>query len=132
MVNKKPTDGAVIAPDTVEAPVYRPAPRQKTVERTGSQSEPFVRRWPEVRVGVCEFCGIMDKNVESQFQYKLCPHYRGMNLRCSYCPDSKDPDEVNGHTVLHVYEHPDNPDKFIICCDSYECSLKHQARFKRN
>ena len=124
-----------MAPDTVEvvAPVMaRPAPRQKTVERTGSQSVPFVRQWPEVRVGICEHCGVIDRNVESQFQYKLCEHYRGMNLRCSYCPDSKDPDEVNGHTVLHIYEHPDNPDKFIICCDSYECSLRHQARFKRN
>ena len=143
MVNKKPTDGAVIAPDTVPEvaapvvapvqPVYVPQPpRQRQVERQGSQSEPFVRRWPQVRVGVCEFCGILDRNTESQYQYKLCPHFRGMSLQCSYCPDHKDPDEVNAHACLNIYEHPDNPDKLIVVCDSYECTRKHQARFKRN
>lgn len=139
MVNKQPTDGAVIAPETVTPPVapayvptYTPAPRQKVVERQGSQSEPYVQHWPQVRVGICEFCGVIDRNVESQFQYKLCPHYRGMELRCSYCPDTKNSEEVNGHAVLNVVEHPDNPDKLIICCDSYECTRKHHARFKRN
>ena len=117
-----------------EAPVYQPyvppAPRQMQIERQGSRSEPYTRRFPEVRGGICDFCGVLDKNVPSQYQYKLCPHYRGQQLRCSYCPDNKDPDEVVYHANLNIHEHPDRPGVMIVVCNSYNCSKAHLERFQ--
>ena len=103
----------------------------KTIERKGSRTEPYTRRYPQVRGGICEFCGVMDKNVPSEQQYKLCPHFRNIGqLQCSYCPDNKEPDDVIGHSVLNIAEHPDNPNKLIVWCDSYNCSRAHETRFK--
>jgi hypothetical protein len=107
------------------------APRQMQVERQGAKSEPYTRRFPQVRGGVCEFCGVLDPNVPSQFQYKLCGHYRGMQLRCSYCPENKDPDEINYHSNLNIASHPDNPNTLIVWCDSFNCSDAHLKRFQR-
>jgi len=125
------------APETVATvvpppqPAYVPqAPRQLRIERQGSQSEPYVRHFPQVRGGVCEFCGVLDPNTPSQYQYKLCPHYRGMNLRCTYCPPEKDPDEVIRSTKLEIVEHPDRPGVMIAVCSSYDCEKKHQERFR--
>lgn len=140
MANKKAGDVAPIATETVnetitqEAPVYVPpaAPRPMQIERQGSKSEPYVRHMPHVRGGVCEFCGVLDQNVPSQYQYKLCPHFRGLSLRCSYCDENKDPDEVVYHADLQIVEHPDRPGTLIVCCDSYECSRAHQQRFQRS
>ena len=125
------------APETVAtvvtpAPVaYVQQPRQLRVERAGAQSEPLVHHFPQVRGGVCEWCGILDPNTPSQYQYKLCPHYRGQNLRCSYCPAEKDPDEVVRSTKLEIVEHPDKPGVMIVVCSSYECEKKHQERFQQ-
>lgn len=115
----------------VQAPPPPQAPRQMRVERQGAKSEPYTQRFPQVRGGVCEFCGVLDPNVPSQFQYKLCGHYRGMQLRCSYCPETKDPDEVNYHSNLNIASHPDNPNTLIVWCDSYNCSDAHLKRFQR-
>lgn len=118
-----PTDGAVMAPVQ---------PRQKQIERQGQRSEPYTQRYPQVRGGTCEFCGVMDRNVPAEYQYRLCSHYRGMSLACSYCPDSKNPDDIVGHSTLNIAGHPDNPDKLIVWCDSYDCSKAHETRFRRN
>lgn len=126
------TSGAterVIAPVQPQ-PAY--APRQMRIERAGDFAEPMVRHFPQVRGGVCEHCGIIDPNVPSQFQYKLCPHYRGQSLRCSYCPQEKDPDEVIRSTKLEVVEHPDKPGVLIAVCSSYDCEKAHQERFRFN
>lgn len=105
-------------------------PRQKQVERVGGQGSQYSIRYPQVRGGICEYCGVIDPNQPSQYQYKLCPHYRGMQLQCSYCPQTKDADDVIYHASLNIAEHPDNPDKLVIWCDSYDCSRKHEERFK--
>lgn len=132
MANKNtPGTEAQHAPEPMPAPQYV-APRQKTIERQGDLSVPYTRRYPQVRGGTCEFCGVLDKNVPSEHQYKLCPHYRGMQLRCSYCDATKDPDQIVYHSNINVAEHPDNPDKLIVWCDSYECSRAHEARFNRS
>jgi len=131
---KKDTSGTEpqTAPETETPAPVAPAPvqRVKQVERQGSAAVPYVHRYPEVRGGVCEFCGVLDNTIPSQFQYKLCPHYRGQQLRCSYCDATKDPDEVLGRSVLNVYDHPDNPDKLVVVCDNYECTRKHEGRFQ--
>ena len=121
--------------ERVEAPVTAPVaqwtmPRQKTLERQGDASAAYSNRYPQVRGGICEWCGVIDNNQPSQYQYKLCPHYRGMQLRCTYCPASKDADDIIYHADLNVAEHPDNPDKLVVWCNSYECSKKHTERFK--
>lgn len=116
----------------VYVPTPQPAPRQMRVERQGAKSEPYTQRHPQVRGGICEFCGVLDPNVPSQFQYKLCSHYRGMQLRCSYCPENKDPDEVIYHSNLNIASHPDNPQTLIVWCDSFNCSDAHIKRFQRS
>lgn len=103
----------------------------KTIERQGSKSEPYTQRFPRVFGGLCEYCGVIDSNQPSQYQYRLCPHFRGMQLRCSYCPENSDPEEVIGHHTMNVAGHPSDPNMIIAWCDSYECSRKHIARFQR-
>lgn len=134
MAKLNDSDSDVTVTEHVSAPVQQPQkwvmPRQKTLERQGDAQSAYSHRSPQVRGGICEFCGVLDPNQPSQYQYKLCPHYRGMQLRCTYCPPTKDSDDVIYHSTLNVAEHPDNPDKLVVWCDSYECSKKHEARFK--
>lgn len=118
-----PTDGAV----------HAPAPRQ--VERRGGKTVSYTRMYPLVRGGLCEACGVLDKNQPSQYQYKLCPHFRGMNLECSYCDPSKDQNEVIGRAILKIHDHPYEKDSngsptLVVVCDSYTCSEKHLERFE--
>lgn len=108
------------------------SPREMQVERQGDVSASYSRRFPEVRGGICEYCGVIDGNYPSEYQYKLCNHYRGMQLRCTYCPATKDPDDVINHSVLKVAEHPENPNKLVVWCDSYECSKAHIERFRKS
>ena len=130
-MEEKPTTVSQMAPDTsTPVEVVTPPPVRKTIERQGSQTVPVTRRWPQVRGGVCEFCGILDPNTPSEHQYKLCPHFRDIGqLVCSYCPAEKDPNEVIGYSKLNIAAHPDNPDKLIVWCDSYKCSRAHEKRF---
>lgn len=123
----------VIAP-VPDMPMYQAplAPRQMYVERQGELASPYTRRFPEVRGGICEYCGVIDPKYPSEYQYKLCEHYRGKQLFCSYCPPEKNPDDVINHSILKIAEHPDNPNKMVVWCDSFECSKKHLARFNTN
>ncbi len=107
-------------------------PNTKRIERQGTNAEPYVHHHPRVIGGVCEYCGIMDKNAESIDQYKLCEHYRGMQLKCSYCDASKNPDEVIRRSRMQVMDSPDNPNELVVLCDSYECSERHLARYNRS
>ena len=129
----EPFDAPVQTP-VAPQPVYQAPPQvQRTIERQGMRTEPYTRRLPQVRGGVCEFCGILDRNVPAQDQYKLCPHFRGIpELRCSYCDEAKNPTDVNLKAVLNIAEHPDNPNKLVVWCNSYECSNKHEKRFRVN
>jgi len=111
---KKEDPGTVpsMAPEPQVQPIKQVAP---TIERQGSRTVPVTRRWPQVRGGVCEFCGVVDKNYPSTEQYKLCPHFREIGeLRCSYCDETKNPDDIIYHSVLNVAGHPDKPDKLIV------------------
>lgn len=124
---------AVAAPEIVYVPVYTPPPpRAMRIERQGALSEPYTRRFPQIRGGICEFCGVMDRNTPSQYQYKLCPHYRGMDARCTYCPATKDPEDVVYHADMNVAESPTDPGVMIMWCNSYDCSKAHETRFKRS
>lgn len=104
----------------------------KQIERKGSGSSPVVGFYPIVRGGICDRCGVLDQNVESTQQYKLCEHYRGKQLMCSYCPDGKDADEVIRHSILRVFDSPDNQNELVVWCNSFECLKRHEERFKIN
>ena len=118
-------------PATERVPAPAPRAYQMQVEQLGGGTNQYSRRFPEVRGGICEFCGVIDPNQPSQFQYKLCPHFRGMQLACTYCGTKKNPDDVIYHANLKVQEHPDNPNKLVVWCDSYECSKAHLERFQK-
>lgn len=108
-------------------------PRQ--VERRGGVSVPYTKMYPLIKGGQCEFCGTLDPNQPAEYQYKICPHFRGMDLQCSYCDVSKDPTEVIGRSVMKVHEHPFEKDgvgraTLVVVCDSFKCAEKHLARFQ--
>ncbi len=109
-------------------------PRQ--TERRGGTTVAYTRMHPRVIGGQCEWCGVLDNNQESIYQYKICPHFRGMQtLECSYCDPTKNPEEVIRSSVMKIHDHPTDKDeagrpKLVVVCDSYECSSKHLERFK--
>jgi len=115
----------------VPPPAAPVLPRNMRVERSGNLSVPMTVRWPQIRGGTCEFCGVLDPNVPAQYQYKLCSHFRGMTARCTYCPENKDPDEVTYHANLNVATHPDNPNTLIMWCNSFSCTDAHFKRWSK-
>jgi len=123
----KPTQN--LQKQSEETVVAQPAPRKKFVERQGASRVAYSVRWPRVIGGQCEICGVMDKNAPAEYQYKLCPHYSGMDLKCSYCDATKDPNQVNIHSRLNIAEHPDNPDKLVVWCSQLTCVQAHEKRF---
>lgn len=105
-------------------------PRNMQLERQGAETVPVSERYPEIRCGQCEWCGTVDPNYPAHLQYKLCPHYRGMDMACIYCPPEKDQVEVLRMSMLQVAGHPSKPGVLIAWCNSTECSKKHIERFK--
>lgn len=103
------------------------------IERQGVRAEPYTYMYPRVIGGQCEFHGVMDNKQPSEVQYQLCPHFKDIGeLRCSYCPENVNPVEVINRSELKIHVHPDNPNKLVVVCDSYNCSQKHIERFKRS
>ena len=117
------------APQYAPAPNISDSPRNMRLTPRGASSAPFSRRYPEVRGGQCEYCGTLDPNQPGDLQYKLCPHYRGMELKCVYCPQNKDQAEVVRNSTLNVAEHPYRPGELLVWCRSFECSKKHEEAF---
>lgn len=104
----------------------------KVIERQGTKSVPYTRMYPRVIGGICEYCGVMNSNQPATVQYQLCPHFKEMGeLRCTYCPETANPTEVIGRSDMKIHEHPDNPNKLVVVCDSYNCARAHEARFNR-
>lgn len=107
-------------------------PRQMKLERQGADTVPYSHKFPTIRAGQCEWCGVLDPNYPAHMQYKLCPHYRGMEAKCVYCPREKDQTETVRVSRLQVQEHPYHPGTLVMWCNSTECSGKHIARFKQS
>lgn len=119
-------------PQNVQTPNYASQPRNMRLTPRGASSSPYSRRFPEVRGGQCEFCGTLDPYQPGSLQYKLCPHFRGMDLKCVYCPLNKDQEEVVRNSTLNVAEHPYRPGELLVWCKSFECSRKHEEAFKQS
>lgn len=117
-------------PQTANMPDYTAQPRNMRLTPRGASSSPMSRVFPKVLGGQCEFCGTLDPYQPGDLQYKLCPHYRGMNLKCVYCPPNKDQDEVVRNSTLLVREHPYRPGELLVWCQSFECRKKHEEAFK--
>ncbi len=115
---------------SANTPNYASQPRNMRLTPRGATSAPMSRRFPRILGGTCEYCGVLDPNQPGDYQYKLCEHYRGMEMRCVYCPMHKDQDEVVRNSTLNVAEHPYRPGELLMWCGSFECSRAHEAAFK--
>ena len=110
----------------------------RQMERQGGRTVPYTRMYPLIKGGQCDWCGTLDKEQPAVYQYKLCPHFRGMgDIECSYCDPTKDPKEVLRYSIMKIHDHPYDKDelgrpKLVVVCDSYECSTKHGSRFDVN
>lgn len=118
------------APHFAQQPNYSQQPREMRIERQGADTVPVSRRFPQIRGGQCEFCGVIDPHQPAHLQYKLCGHYRGMEARCTYCPKEKDQTEIVRISKLNVAEHPYQPGTIVMWCNATECGRKHMERFK--
>lgn len=104
-------------------------PRDLALTPPGQASVPMSYRFPRVLGGQCEHCGTIDKNVDGKYQYKLCPHFKDMSLKCVFCPESKDHDEVVRQSEMLVMQDPQNPTRLLTLCKSYDCSRKFEQRY---
>lgn len=127
MNNETPTT----AGQNAQLPNYSLMPRNMRLTPRGVSTAPMSRVFPQVKGGVCEFCGVLDSHQPGDMQYKLCPHYRGMELKCVYCPLEKNQDEVVRNSTLNVREHPYRPGEMVVWCGSFECSKAHLAAFNQ-
>lgn len=106
--------------------VVQHVPSQRETVRKGGQMGFTTRIYPAVYGGLCEACGVVDKNQDSSYQYKLCEHYRGLSLECNYCEPTKDQNEVARISKLYVFDHPFQKDSsgrpaLGVVCDSFNC-----------
>lgn len=117
------------------AAVQSVPPLRETVRKEGAMG--FTTRvYPKIYGGICERCGVLDPNRESMDQYKLCEHYRGLNLECNYCDATKDQREVTRISKLYVYDHPFQKDavgrpQLAVVCDAFTCTSKFNAEFRK-
>lgn len=109
---------------------YSAQPRNMRLTPRGVTSAPMSRVFPEIRGGQCEYCGTIDPNQPGHLQYKLCPHYRGMDMKCVFCPSHRDQEEVIRHSRLIVREHPYHPGELVTLCGEFECLKKFETAFK--
>lgn len=92
------------------------------------------RVYPKVYGGICEKCGVLDPNQPSEYQYKLCEHYRGLSLECNYCDPTKDQKEVTRISQLYVFDHPNMRDSrgepvLGVVCDSFTCQNQFNVEY---
>ena len=97
----------------------------------------MTHHYPMIHGGSCEICGTIDPLQPAVVQYLLCDHFKEVGqIRCSYCPDNKDQNEVIRISNMQVMDNPDDmrlpsaQRRVIVKCDSFECSDKHLKRFK--
>lgn len=103
------------------------------IERKGSQTMPVTTMWPRIIGGLCEFCGVMDPNLPSHEQYKMCMHFSGIGeIQCSYCEQTADPVDVIKKAEIKVHQSPSNPNEVVVVCDKFRCTDAHIKRFQVN
>ena len=104
-----------------------------TIERRGNVSVPRTHHYPEVRGGICEWCGVMDSRQDSRVQYTLCDHFKNFGLlQCSYCDESKDPNDVIYRHTLNIHDHPYEKDKLLQEKDQKLVNAEKEVDFFKN
>jgi hypothetical protein len=53
-----------------------------------------------------------------------------MEMRCAFCPDHGDHEEVIRNSKLIVREHPYRPGELVTVCGRFECNQKFREAFK--
>ncbi len=95
----------------------------------GQSNVPFSRQFPWIYGGVCEYCGVLDKNKPGNEQYKLCPHYKDMDMKCVFCKESADHDDVVRMSAMKVIEDPYLPGQLVTLCGRWECTRKFEQKY---
>lgn len=104
-------------------------PKDLRLTRPGESSELLARSFPNIKGGVCDYCGVIDKNVPGHLQYKLCPHYQGMEMKCTFCKETADHTDVIRMSDLIVKEDPYAPGNLVTLCQGYECTRKFRQKY---
>lgn len=111
-----------------------------SVEREGESGAISAKKLPNVIAGVCEFCGpgeydhsspqrmMVDWTVHPETQKGKCQHYKGITIRCSYCPLNAEWTDNIRHRQHLIFESPWDPTKLIIVCSDMACRDKHVKR----
>ena len=111
--------------------VAEPVPlRTFHVDRKVESGYPGAKKLPTVRGGICEFCGVLDNKVAAHLQFTLCPHYEGVDLKCTYCPPESDWKHVLSKRKLQIFEFPEGSGNLVVVCDDISCRDKHKKRFQ--
>jgi len=103
-----------------------------TLTRPGEANVPHSRIFPRIKGGTCEECGVIDPNYPGSVQYKFCKHYKGRDMRCVFCKDTADHEDVVRMSDMKVFEDPYNPGTLVTLCGSYECTRKFEQKYHIN
>lgn len=80
-------------------------------------------------------CETDEKGMRYHSWVGYCRHehnYKGMQIKCSYCPIDTDFRAIAKIRTFNIYQHPENRSVLIICCSDFRCERKHQSRFIKN
>ena len=143
MPKKKIEEGPKEEPK-VELPAVpvEESPKYETYTSVRYGAKPATKL-PDIIGGVCEFCGpakynisgtsptiAEDYRVDQDTQVGKCIHYKGIKVRCSYCPTNANW-RGNIYNRRHlVYIDPDNPKQLIMVCDDQQCQDKHWKKYE--
>lgn len=95
----------------------------------GQSNELVVRQFPWIKGGQCDYCGVVDPNYPGDQQYKFCMHYASRNMKCVFCKESADHDDVIRMSSMKVIEDPYAPGNLVTMCGSYECTRKFEQKY---
>lgn len=77
---------------------------------------PGYTKHPDIRAGVCEFCGE---------HHTVCKHYKGIDIYCTYCGRR----DIVNNRHLRIFTLHSNPNQLLIVCGDYKCDVAHKDRF---
>lgn len=103
--------------------------REMPLSGAGNSGGLTTRLHPRIIGGVCEYCGVLDSNVEGKYQYKLCKHYKDREMKCSFCKESADHDDVIRQSTLLVKDDPYNPGFLVTLCGRFDCTRKFEEKY---
>ncbi len=106
-------------------------PKDMILSRPGESNELPAVNYPTIYGGVCEACGVIDPNYPGQVQYKFCKHYKGMEMKCVFCKETADHEDVVRMSTMVVKSDPYDPSgkRLVTLCGSYECTRKFRQKY---